>query len=356
MSAIVILAAGCRSPGFTVIGYNVQNLFDATLDGAEYPEFRPDTGWTATSYIRRLGRLARTLRAAPGRLPDALVLCEVESASVALDLLRDHLSEYRYVSAGPRTGAATQVVVVSRHRPVELRVHRAMEIDISPDGHRTGWVSRDAVEAVLPTPVGPVRLFGAHWKSQSGGEEETEPYRRLEAALLVDRIRAIGRRDGESILIVGDLNEDLYEHSQHDRRYATALLPVTEAPEPVDRPPILFTHVSEAAGWHAGTPVFLTLWPAAETLDGAGAAGREGAADLGGANAPPGTYVFRGVWERLDHAFLLPASDVRGRLEVVVHPDLLNARGHPAAFQIRTGAGYSDHLPVLVTLATPRGR
>ena len=73
---------------FRVVSYNVENLFDCRHDTLKNDyEFLPDAvrHWNYTKYKKKLDNIARTITAAGGWTPPALVaLCEVENDSVPL--------------------------------------------------------------------------------------------------------------------------------------------------------------------------------------------------------------------------------------------------------------------------------
>ncbi len=354
-----------------IIAYNVQNLFDGTDHGGEYPEFRASAGWDRGDYYERLERLGEAIRRTArdraggegrrtaGGLPDIVVLTEVESASVAADLARDFLRRYRWVSGAPEPGravpsqapgrtagpeypgAATRIAVLSRRRP-ELRSHRVVQLDLVPGAApRVRWQGRETLE--LRFARRGLRLLAAHWKSQSGGERETEPKRILEAALVHDLLQATSAAEADYpvTLLVGDLNEDLHEARQHGGAWPTALVPWSPAAAgdavPGERAGARIRFVeadSPPAGAGGGDgPVFRTLWHGADA---------------------PGTYRYRGEWERLDHAFLLAGDEYRGRIAVGAWDELFDAYGGPARYDARRGGGYSDHLPILVTVTRRR--
>jgi hypothetical protein len=68
-----------------------------------------------------------------------------------------------------------------------------------------------------------------------------------------------------------------------------------------------------------------------------------------------GSYYYRDEWETIDH-FLLSSGFFDGlgwefgECEVVNTPPFTNARGYPNAYTPRTGAGLSDHLPLMLSL------
>ena len=77
---------------FRVVSYNVENLFDCRHDTLKNDyEFLPDAvrHWNYTKYKKKLDNIARTITAAGGWTPPALVaLCEVENDSVLRDLTK----------------------------------------------------------------------------------------------------------------------------------------------------------------------------------------------------------------------------------------------------------------------------
>ena len=289
-------AAGLARPVATLVSYNVQNLFDGIDDGTEYDEFRSDSGWTRDRYYDRLERVEEAVRlAAGGALPQVIALQEIESPVVAADIVRDFLRRHRYVMTGRAGHTTTQVVVLSRTPPERQRTHAVSEVVLAGESMRTRWTSRDMVDVTFARP--PLRVVVAHWKSQSGGQAATAPKRLREARLVASLLEgeaagAVGR----AVLLVGDLNEDLRESPRHDGAWPTAWM--------------------------------RTLWD----------------------ESSPGSYVYRGEWERLDHAFLLDTGVYAGSLRVGLHPRLLDERGFPYRYDPRTRRGYSDHLPIAVTL------
>lgn len=389
-------SAGARHNGdpvhATLVSYNVQNLFDDVDDGGEYAEFTVSGGWTRERYYDRLARIADVLRRVSPRRPDVVVLQEVEHAGVARDLTRDFLRSMRYVAAG--TGpTTTRVVVLSRRRPERIRTHRVVAInlvptrrgayaipgaDATPRAHATPaprivWASRELVDVELLRPA--LIVLGAHWKSQSGGERETEWQRRLEAALTnrVAAERAAVSREAPLVLL-GDLNQDLHEHRRRGGGEATALMPVV-AGHPVDGPggvdapdagrdtpggSLVFLaggsdNVARPARFGPGPGALASVRP--EPDEARHDRSTESAVPVWRSLWPPrsalGTYRFRGEWERLDHAFRLADARYGGRLRVAA-AGLLDADGGPARYDARTGRGVSDHLPIVVTVTRRR--
>jgi endonuclease/exonuclease/phosphatase family metal-dependent hydrolase len=208
-------------------------------------------------------------------------------------------------------------------------------------------ILRPVLEVRLETPGAPLHLFVNHWKSKSGGTRETEPARRAAARVVARRIGAITGNDPDAgIIVCGDLNEPPRAFDDAGGAYPTALMPLG-AGEPssashalrVSGDPIAVRRARSAA-------VLYSPWADAEA---------------------PGSYYFRGRWRRLDHTLVSAGLlDAEGwelaAFEVVAPPFATTADGRPIASR-RPGrdgradgggrardGGFSDHLPVLLTL------
>jgi hypothetical protein len=68
-----------------------------------------------------------------------------------------------------------------------------------------------------------------------------------------------------------------------------------------------------------------------------------------------GSYYYRNNWEAIDH-FLISPQFFNGsswqylETETINYPPFACANGMPVPYNIRTGAGLSDHLPLLLRL------
>ena len=348
LASVVVLLAACTGSARTisVVSYNVENLFDAEVDGGEYRDFTRAGGWNEALYTAKLRAIGRALAAADRGGADLVALQEVEHHGAARRLLELELDGlgYRHLVWLPDPHNANGPVVLSK---LPVRRVGALWADNGPVASSEG-----GVEGGLARPLRPILevevalgsaadapslfLFNNHWKSKNGGAAETEVYRRRAAALLAARLQEISAADpAAEILVVGDLNESIDEYDRQERRYATALMPAA-APA--------------AAG---GLRVTGSVPPAREPMElfspwlvhDAGA-------------APPGSYRYRGAWETIDHLLLGPGlfdevglSYASGAGFAVIHDGLLDAGGSPQAFYRGppTG-GHSDHLPLRLEL------
>lgn len=358
-AAVALLVAGCTfylpdDDTAAVLFYNVENLFDAHEDGGEYPEYRPDAGWTEADYQDRLSRLGAALTAARPR-PDVLFLAEVENRHVVEDLLTHHLPDlalayYAFVRAD---GAATGIGVASRYPVLSINTLMASSGSTPP--------LRPSLEVWFDVAGEELVVIANHWKSKLGGAPATEPLRRAQAAIVASRVASItAARPGLPLLILGDFNEQPDELLRVDEGYATALLPAqwvaetTEVPESatspaaavvadtLDRgsPPGLLL-ATDAAGAvrlsselpSAAGPVFVDPW--AEIDDG-------------------GSYFYGGEWERIDAIYYSTGLadgvglEVRGFRPLELE-GALDTEGYPRSWTASDG-GVSDHLPVVLEI------
>ena len=192
-------------------------------------------------------------------------------------------------------------------------------------GDGSGELLRGILEVELEVEGHPLHLFVNHWKSRTGGVEETEPARREAARVLAARIRTLLAADpAADIVALGDLNAGVEEIRGGD-------LALTDRPQ--------------EAGWRGTRLLLVETWyerPRAEW----------------------GSYVFRGKWQTLDHVLLSAGLFDRrgvayepGSFRVLREPSLLDPRtGFPLRWNPfpRRGAaaagGISDHLPLEVRL------
>ena len=275
-----VFTGSCVLPGcedeWTVMSWNVQNLFDDVDNGAEYPEFDPGRGrWSSELYRRRLNRAGRAVSEAIQGGPDLLVLQEVENRRVLDDLADGPLKRMNYHARVSIPGyGVVRSGVLSRY-PLE-------RVEAVDSGEWAGRPLRPALSFTVRTPGGPVKVIAVHWKSARGGRRATEAARRREAGIAADIVRGALRSDPAArILLIGDLN------TAGDG----AVRPAALAPWPWDAPD------------EYDAPLYRTNMPDAPLMQGGGVILYDPEPEEG----PPGTYFFRGKWQRPDRALLSPA-------------------------------------------------
>ncbi len=329
--AAVVLAScsRCTLDGFSfsssirIMSYNVENLFDDRDNGTEYSEYDPGNGtWDTSLYHAKLRNTAEAIKACGRGGPDICLLQEVENDRVVTDLLEGYLNvlKYRYTITAPKGDAATTIALLSRYNPQYVLVHM-----IDP-GDKVSL--RPILEACFDVRGNGIVLFNNHWKSKYGGAAETESYRRAAAGFIRERVAEIrNERPDLCIVVAGDLNERVDEYAAVDGEYETALALASDGSGGMLQ---LTGSWAEAEN---DPELFFSPW-LESTLKG--------------------SYAYAGVWEKIDH-FLVgcsPEDDglVYEEFEVIDESFLLNNDGFPRRWSVSRADGYSDHLPILLTL------
>lgn len=281
------------APPFTLLSWNVHNLFDGVDDGGEYQEFTSAGGWSDRDFHNRLDLLAQGVFQAVPQGPTVVALQELENSRVLETLRSRYLPEYPYGLTTSSPGGTVRVGLLSK-----LRVNRVGEL-IPGDPREAG---RPILEVEVETRLGPVTLFVNHWKSRIPDPESTESARRAAASLIRSRLLAL-RTPG---VVVGDFN-------------------TWPRPQPL---------VSLGLGTQGILPIGRgtddVLWEP-----------RPGDA--------PGTYWYSGHWEALDHIFLTPEIAPDGVcVQILARPPWTGSTGRPRPWSPRDPLGLSDHLPVLL--------
>ncbi len=305
------LDSASAMPRFGIVSYNVQNLFDAEVQGGEYAEFASED-WTAKAYQTRLSRSAGALalawEGAKASLvanqaeaalalagsPDIVVLQEIENQAVVDDLNRQISTSwgqpYAFAQVCQASGGGPRTAVMARSIPSKIRTHRLW---LNQETTRLVWELQfeDAV-------VGSLTVFACHWKSKLGPDQGKQA--RLAAARLVQaRIQA---KETATYLLVGDLNEDT-AHSEGGQ--------------------LLEQGTDLRNAWMSSN---------------------------GFSTGALGSYVYRGVWERIDHILYQGSLDLLA-FTACNESVLVDSKGFPRRF-IKSGTrGVSDHLPIAAIFA-----
>ena len=303
----------------TLVTYNTQTFFDAVEDGTEFKEYKGSKSrWTAQKYKARLERLKNTMFAAgeklsgkKDRLPDIVVLQEVENDRVIEDFCKQLSSgeNYPYAVCPPRSEKGAFTTMILSKYPIERyfahRLYTEQKVSLRP-----------LMEVVLNTGSKDnprlLTVFAVHWKSKTGGSGSVA-VRALQEAQLIKKIQEHREKNPHIPFVVcGDFNQTLEE----------------------------FNRLNE----------FSVCWD----TDGYKEEHEAG-------TQPDGSYYFKNSWEKIDHIFYESgaadydtsetASDagsayIEPLLFFVLYEPPLIEDGKPVRYNVLTGEGYSDHLPL----------
>jgi endonuclease/exonuclease/phosphatase family metal-dependent hydrolase len=215
--------AGMARP-FTVLVYNVENLFDA--DGvAAYDDYQPP-GYGQTQLNTKLRNIAEIVaRIDDGRGPDVILFQEIEvdrtpdrepsATDQLLRALADRgLKGYSVVLGGDQAA--------ERHEDGNLRAIQCVTFTRLPVRATRRFptrLARNILEVTLEIDGAQVYVFNNHWKS-GAGDPEMEKVRLENAAVLRARLDEILRADPHADIIIGG---DFNSHYNQNRRYAASM-------------------------------------------------------------------------------------------------------------------------------------
>ena len=347
-----------RARQITLVSYNAQTFFDAVEDGVEFLEFKGSTSrWSEQKYRARLERLKQTLFSAGEKLtgkkellPDIAVMQEIENERIIEDLCKQLPNKeiYPYAMCPPRSPRDAFTVVLLSKYPIEnFRVHH-----LYLEGNHS---VRPLVEAVLNTGSREqprlLTVFAVHWKSKSGKADSTS-IRAMQEEQLIKKIREHTVKNPHIPFIVcGDFNQPLEEFRKMNtmtvcwnmQSYKTEAANGTqprgsyyfkESWEKIDH--IFYDTGTASAVSRTAAAQFDTILEASDedTSD------ITGNMDNTAAAAPRSTEASDAGTMRSGTAYIEPTAFF------VLNEPPLTEEGKPARYNVLTGEGYSDHLPL----------
>lgn len=318
---ILLLLAVCLSlegQRFTVMFYNVENLFDTVDDTTKNDEeFLPDGDrrWTAGRYHAKISALSRAIAAAgEWELPALIGLCEVENEEVLRDLVfGDILSAVQYGIVHRDSPDLRGIDVALLYRKDLFRISEVRSW-VPQRPADDPFLSRNLLYAKAVMDSDTLHVIVCHFPSRRGGMLATRGAREEMARLLsAKRDSLLSVAPDAAIIVMGDFNAGPDDDIMKDLTHGGLLVNVTERP------------------WSGDN----------------------------------GTYRYQGRWEVIDQ-ILVSSSLTGGKgsfhadTESVRVPDapflLADDRDYPgkkpfATYEgFRWAGGYSDHLPVVMTI------
>ncbi|MBN2697670.1 MAG: endonuclease [Bacteroidales bacterium] len=212
---------------FVVLSYNVENLFD-TIDAPDVDddEFTPagEKKWTPERYEKKLTDIGRVILSLPEKeLPALIGLSEVENLGVLEDLVSVrglNRVDYRIVHEDNAYPRGIECALLYREEFFKYKSHRYVPI---VDPIDTGNVYRDILHVSGTLPDGStLHVFVNHWKSRSGGAEQTERQRMVSAITLRRQLDLLlSGASGYKVIIMGDFNDEPTNKSIMDVLHAS---------------------------------------------------------------------------------------------------------------------------------------
>lgn len=199
---------------FLVVSYNVENLYDTVNSPLfEDDEFTPsgEKAWTYDRYKKKLNDLARVVMSIPGKeLPALIGLSEIENRKVLEDLAGQRglrKGDYKIVHEDGQDPRGIECALLYRPDLFKYKSHEYVPIDdpVDPD-----YLYRGILHVKGKAPDGSsLHIFVNHWKSRSGGEQETERQRMFSAISLRKQMDLLmARESGFKVIVMGDFNDE----------------------------------------------------------------------------------------------------------------------------------------------------
>lgn len=316
MLALFLPVAG---QDFTVMFYNVENLFDTTDDTTRNDEeFLPegDRRWTAGRYQEKVNALSRAIAAAGEWELSALIgLCEVENEDVIRDLaFGDLLSAGRYSVIHRDSPDLRGIDVALLYRQDYFRIAEVRSwVPQRPDNDP--FLSRNLLYAKMVMNSDTLHVVVCHFPSRRGGVLATQGAREEMAQLLRDKTDSLMCAEPDaSIIIMGDFNAG----------------PDDEIMKNITRGDLMVNITGRLASGEKGTYKYQGQWEVIDQI--------LISSSMVGSSAP-----FHADPEsvRVPDAPFLLADD----------PDYPGKKPFATYAGFSWAGGYSDHLPVVITLS-----
>ena len=303
MLLIFSLPIVAENSSLRIVSYNVENLFDTQHDTLKNDSsFLPDGmhHWTYRRYQTKIDRIAQVLANIGGWESIPLVgLCEVENARCLRQLCyRLRCFHYRYVHYDSPDERGVDVALLYDSTRVSILHSRALSLSLEGD------YTRDILYvSALYEQRDTVHVMMCHLPSQLGGAANTDWKRQRAKSLLQSQIDSILLlHPSANIVVMGDMNTS----PQDDLMGMTNLmLPIQKAGQ--------------------------------------------------------GTHKYQGIWNCLDLFYVSAALIPQSTVTIFSPPWLLeedtkylDTQPHRTYVGFRYHDGYSDHLPVVLTIQKMR--
>lgn len=312
------LPMGVPARAFTVVNWNAQTFFDGNNDGIEYSDFKKNAGWNTDAYKKRIARLCSVIQELDA---DVFVLEELENSGVLRDVSNQLSGNswnskkiYGYGCFAKNDGDAIGCGILSRFRITEVTVHN---IDVRTE-NQSQPALRPIMKVLLEVGDDSVSLFVNHWKSKSGGEEESDCWRSWQENVLCGLFY---EEEDKHAFACGDFNRDISEF----------LILKKDGIDLNEKTNITLRRILEP---EKNTEVY-SPWIKAT-----------------GNFVFPGSYYYDDEWERIDHFFGNSNLKITN-FEPMTEGPWCSENHVPIGFKVFSGNGYSDHLPIKCRVEIP---
>ena len=298
--------AGGGRQNISLVCWNVQTFFDAVTVGTEYKDFKNSERWNKEKYSQRLNKLCDVMTSLN---PDIFVMEEIQNAELVQHIANalaggawEKKKNWQYTSFTKESSSAIGCAVFSRYELCSLKCH-SLDIRTQTEDQPS---SRPLMQLTVIAGNQEVELFINHWKSKSGGQEETEIWRDWQELVLAENV-LMNQQAGKSLVMCGDFNRSAEDFVlEADRKQCNTILRGSSGEAAVYSP------------WFRADGKFATA---------------------------TGSYFYNEEWERIDNIMITGRAAISSFSTVSDSP-LADEDGLPLPFKLYSGEGYSDHLPL----------
>jgi len=308
---------------FSVMFYNAENLFDTSDDTTRNDdEFLPHGSrrWTGTRYRKKIAGVSRVIAAAgEWELPAVIGMCEVENGKVLKDLVYGTLlsaGNYGTVHRESPDPRGIDLALLYRRDFLRIEAVRSWVPERSAD---SPWESRNLLYVKMTMEEDTLHVILCHLHSRRGGVLAADRLREEMPALVrMKTDSVVSASPGASVIVMGDFN------ARPDDNIMTEM---------------------------AGDGMLVN------TAEGLSASGE-------------GSYRYQGTWELIDQVLVTTAmADGSGSFTadpgsfrcvsapfmLTTDPDYPGMKPYATYGGFRWAGGYSDHLPVMITVKRRMG-
>ena len=324
----------------SVATYNVQNLFDFINDPEhDEGEYTPNVGsWSRSTYEAKVQAIAEILILISA---DIVTLQEVESEEVLNDLAKAVKDkggfDYQYRATSPSRDPRGIALGVLSTYPFDREIGRPISTEVACSNGESLGGSRPEARPVYEINFWSdgsgggggggsqsLTLLVNHWKSRVSGDYpcQVREHHRRGALLIKDLLQGwFGEENERSVIVLGDFNAEESEPSLSTEINA-------------------YLNPAEVSPNHA----LYNVW------------GELGVTASSANNATNSTYRFEEQWFRLDHIMItkpmLRSGNGAWKLShfEVIREARLFRNGSPYSWSSQRNEGFSDHLPLKISL------
>ena len=217
-----VVSAQKKDEVLTVMFYNVENLFDTESDPEiNDEEFTPESekAWNLEKYEKKLNDIASVIKAVnKSELPEIVGLCEVENLRVIEDLILTKdlkRGDYGIVHRESPDQRGIDCALLYNMEEFSILKSNGIAVVFPFDSTLT---TRDILYVKGKTNDNDIlHFFVNHWSSRWGGEKESEPKRLYCAVTLRMEVDKVLNEDPEAkIIIMGDFNDEPTNRSVYE--------------------------------------------------------------------------------------------------------------------------------------------